>query len=74
MQVPSADVAVAAVLSASIRLYCATGTRYAIHQSSLGRRHTPETCIKISRRMKEVHAARKAAEMCAQPEQFTCPD
>lgn len=34
-----------------------------MHESATGRRHTLETRMKISRRMKDVHAQRKAAKM-----------
>ena len=39
-----------------------TGTRYAMHGSATGRRQSLETRMKISRRLKEVHAQRKAAK------------
>lgn len=43
------------------------GTRYAMHTSAVGRRQSVETRMKISRRMKEIHAQRKAAKRWADP-------
>lgn len=39
------------------------GTRYVLHRKAAERQHSEETRSKIRQRMKEVHAARKAAKM-----------
>lgn len=49
------------------------GTRYAMHAAAVGRRQSAETRIKISRRMKEIHAQRKTTKRNAQPSGGSAP-